>query len=97
MLDREVGLTRQGPKKAAHIPAASEARVDCQRPVYRPDHGADVLAEMSQHQGGVGEDGRVVLRRLERLASEIDGVAAGCFRVFGPAVLDEPEMADRRP
>ena len=91
MPDREVGPTRQGSKKAAHIPAASKARIDCQRTVHQTDHRADVLAEVSQHQGGVGEDGRVVLRRLKRLPSEIDGVAAGCFRVFGPAVLDEPE------
>ena len=95
MLDREVRLTRQGSEKAANIPAAGEARVDCQRTVYQPDHGAKVLAEVSQHQGGVDEDGLVVLRRLERLPSETDGVATGCVRVFGPAVLDEPEMADR--
>jgi hypothetical protein len=39
----------------------------------------------------------VVLPHLERLPSEIAGLAAGCPRLFGPAVSDEPRAADRRP
>ena len=38
-------------------------------------------------EGGVGEDARVVLRRLERLPSKIDGLAAVRLRRFGPAVM----------
>ena len=97
MLDREIVLTGPDPENAAQIPAAGEARVERQRTVDQPDHGADILAEIRQHEGGVGEDARVVLRHLERLPSKIDGLAAVCLRLFGPAVTDEPQVADRRP
>src|SRR5216684_2099199 len=97
MLDREIGLAGKYPEKAACIPAASEARVERERTVDQPDHGTDVLAEKSQHEGGVGEDARVVLCHLERLPSKIGGLAAGYFRLFGPAVPDEPQVAHRRP
>src|SRR6516165_249953 len=96
MLDREIGLTGPEPKKAAHIPAAGKARVECQRTVDQPDHGADILAA-SQHESGVREDARIVLRYLERLASEIAGLAAGCLRFFGPPLSDQPHVALRRP
>ena len=67
MLDREIGLTGEDPEKAAHKPAAGKARVKRKRPVDQPDHGADVLAEVRQHQGGVGEEAGVILPHLERL------------------------------
>src|SRR5271165_1709905 len=79
------------------MPALGEARVECQRTVDQPDHRTDVLAEIPQHKAGVDKDARVVLPRLERLPSEVDGLAAGCFRLFGPAVSDEVHMTDRRP
>ena len=66
MLDREIGLTGKYPEKAAHIATAGEARVESERTVDQPYHGANVLAEVSQHEGGVGEDARVVLSRLWR-------------------------------
>src|SRR5260370_37415835 len=83
MLDREIGLTGPEPEKAAHIPAAGKARVECQRSIDQPDHSADILAA-SQHERGVREDARVVLRYLERLPSEIAGLAAGDLRRFSP-------------
>ena len=52
-------------------PAAGKARVERERTVDQPDHGADILAETSQRKGGVGEDARVVLGHLERPPSEI--------------------------
>src|SRR5437868_11476192 len=79
------------------MPAAGEARVECQRTVDQPDHRTDVLAEIRQHKAGVGKDARVILPRLERLPSEIDGLAAGCLRLFGPAISDEMHMAHRCP
>ena len=97
MLDREIGLTGPEPENAAQKPAAGVARVERQRTVDQPDHGADILAEISQHEGGVGEDGRVVLPDLERLPSKIDALAAICLRLLGPAVKDEPAVAERRP
>ena len=77
MLDREIGLTGPEPEKAGQISAAGEARVERERPVDQPDHGADILAQSSQHEGGVGKDARVVLPQLERLPSEAAGLAAG--------------------
>jgi hypothetical protein len=86
MLDREIGLARGEPEIAAHKPTAGEARVERQRPVDQPDHRAGILTEATQHKGGVGEDVRVVIRRLERLPSKVDGPTAGRLRRFSPAV-----------
>jgi hypothetical protein len=97
MLDREVGLTGPDPENAAPIPAASEARVERQRTVDQPDHGADILAEIRQRLRGIGEGARVVLRHLERLSRKIGGLATVSLRRFGPAVIDQPHVADRRP
>src|ERR1700730_12601740 len=96
MLDCEIVLASPEPQTAAQIPAAGEAQVERERTVEQPDHGADVLAELSQHPGGGSEDARVVLPHFERLPSKIDGFAAGCLRRVGPAVKDEPHMAHRR-
>src|SRR5215831_1193319 len=97
MRDREVGLTGMYPEKTADIPAAGEARVERERTVDQPDHGTDVLPELTQHESGVREDARVVLPRLERTPGKIYALAAGCLRRFGPTVSDEPQVADRCP
>jgi hypothetical protein len=81
MLDREMGLAGKHPENTAQIPAAGEARVERERTVGQPDHGVDILAESRQHEGGVGEDARIVLARPERLPSKIDTLAAGCLRL----------------
>src|SRR5207244_12075572 len=96
MLDPEIRLAGPHPEKAAHEPAAGVARIECQRTVDQPDHRADVLAEPRQYLGGVGENARVVLRRLERPPGKIAGLAAGCLRLFGPALNDEPQVTVRR-
>jgi hypothetical protein len=41
------------------------------------------------HQS-LGENARVVVPHLERLASQIDVLEAICLRLFGPSVMDEP-------
>src|SRR5713101_1664672 len=97
MLDREVRLTGPEPENATHIPAAGEARVKRQRALYQPDHGADILTEVSQHLGGIGEGRRIVLRCLERLSGKIDGLATNCLRRCGPAGHNELSAAYRRP
>src|SRR6516164_3530327 len=97
MLDREVGLTGPDPEHAAPIPAASEARVERQRTIDQPDHGADILAEIRQRLRGIGEGARVVLRHLERLSRKSCGLATVGLRRFGPAVIDQPHVVDRRP
>src|ERR1700730_13421853 len=97
MLDCEIGLAGPDPDVAAHIPAVGIARVERERTVDQPDHGTDVLSEASQHKCGVGEDARVALPHLERLPSEVAGLATACLRVFGPALNDEPRVAVCRP
>ena len=94
MLDREIGLPGPGPENAAAIPTVGETRVERQGPVDHPDHGTNVLAEIRQHEGGVGEDAWVILRHLERLPSKIDGLTAISV---GPAVDGEPPVAHRGP
>src|ERR1700719_4258002 len=79
------------------MPALGEARVECQRTVGQPDHSTDALAEIPQHKAGIDKDARIVLPRLERLPSTIDGLAAGCLRLFGPAVFDAPVVAQGCP
>ena len=68
MLDREIGLARPNPQRAARKPAARKARVKRERTIRQRQHGTNVLAEQGQHEGGVGKDARVVLRDLERLS-----------------------------
>ena len=46
---------------------------------------------MGQHEGGVGEDARVVRRHLERLPGEIAALAAGCLRFSA-----QPSMTSRK-
>ena len=77
MLDREIGLPGTDPEQAAQIPAAGKARIERKRTVDQRDHGADILAEIRQHKGGVGEDARVVAAPLERPPSKIDAPCGG--------------------
>ena len=59
MLDCDVGL---GPQSscAADEPAAREIRIERQGTIDQRRHGADVLAEIGQRLGGIGQDSRVV-------------------------------------
>src|SRR5712672_815573 len=97
MLDRNIGLTGPEPEKAAQIPAAGEARVECQRTIDQPDHRTDILAEISQHGSRIGESTRVVLPHLERQPREVDAPSAGCLRLFYPTGSDDLQVADCRP
>ncbi len=95
MLDREIVLTGPQPQDTTQKPAAGEARGERQGAVDQRHHGADILAEIGQNKGGVGQDARVVPRHLERLPGKIDRFAGG-LRLFGPALSDEPHLAHRR-
>src|SRR5260370_27749744 len=97
MLDREIGLAGPDPEHTAHMPAAGVARVERERTVDQPDHGADILAQMSQHESGDGEDAGVVLRHLQRLPGEIAALAAGCPPFLDPNLNTEPPRASRPP
>src|SRR6266478_688775 len=97
MLDREIVLTGEYSEKATQIPASGKARVERECTIDQPRHSAYILAQLGPHEGGVGEDARVVLRRLERLPGKIVGLAVICFRRLGPAVKGKVEVAERRP
>src|SRR5712672_3299163 len=97
MLDREIVLAGPDPDNAAHKPAAGIARVECQRTVDQPDRGGNILAEIRQREGGVGEDARVVVRRLERMPSKVAGLAVGRLQLLGPAFSNELDVAVSRP
>src|SRR5215472_14322161 len=60
MLNCEIEMTRPEPEDPAPVPAAGEARIECQRPIDQPDHGVDVLAEICERVGGMHQDDRVV-------------------------------------
>src|SRR5438309_4287688 len=92
MLDRKIGLAGPQPESAAPEPATGEARVERQCTVDQPDHGTDILAELRQHEGCIGEDARVVLPRLERPPSKIDGHAAKSQRIRDSAVMISSTM-----
>src|SRR6516164_6816445 len=97
MLDREIWLTGPDPQKATHKPAASEARVESQRPVDQSDHGLYILAEIRQHESGVDEYTRVVISDFERLPREFDGLLTRFFRLCRPAVSDDRHMTEGCP
>ena len=67
-------------ENSADKPASGVARVERQCPIDQPNHGADILADLNQHKGGVGEDARVGVRHLKRLPSKITGLAAGTVK-----------------
>src|SRR5215472_5478715 len=60
MLDRDVGLAGPHPERSADRPAARKAGVECEGAIDQRDHRADILAEISQRQGGVGQGARIV-------------------------------------
>jgi hypothetical protein len=60
MLDRDVRLAPPNPEEAANVPAAGVIRIQRQAMVNQRYHGADVLAEIGQREGGIRQDARVV-------------------------------------
>src|SRR3954452_7487187 len=97
MLNREIVLTGSYSQRAAQIPTPCEARVQRERTVDQPNHRPNVLAESSQHGGGIGKDAWIVMRHLKRLSSKIDGPTTACFRSFSPAFSNDPQVAIRCP
>src|SRR4051812_48819786 len=97
MLNREIVLTGIYPETATRKPAAREARVESERAIEQPDHGADIFAEITKHESGVDENVRVVFAGIERLPRQIHARASGSLRRFGPAPSRKVDVADRRP
>src|SRR5215212_415429 len=94
MFDCEIVLSSESPEKAAQIPAAGEAWVQRECAVDQPHHGTDVLAQSRQHNGDVGDDTRIVLPDLECPPGEFDALLSIILRCFGPALSDEPHVAN---
>src|ERR1700730_3887800 len=97
MFDRSVRLTGPAPEYPAGVPPTRKAWVEHQRAVDQRHHGADVLAEKSQHEGGICEHTWVVAGDLKDPPSKIGALQAVCLRVFAPAVLNETIPAKRGP
>src|SRR5215813_5164583 len=93
-LDRDVELARPQPEQAADSPAAREARVECQRSVDQRHHRADILVEIGQRLGGIGQDARVVAGHLQGSPGEIGALEAVRCRIFAPTVKKQPNTAD---
>ena len=97
MLYCQIGLASDQPHGTAGVPAACEARVQQQRAIGQRDHGADVLAEIGERKGGIGQDGGIVAGHLQGPATALHSLAPILFRIVGPTVDIAHNMADRRP
>src|SRR5271157_3248199 len=97
MLDRDVGLARPSPEDAADKPASSVVRVEREGSVNQRHHGADILAEIGQRLGGIGQDARVVADHFQGSPREIGALQTVRRPVFAPAVMKQPITAIRGP
>jgi len=97
MLDRCIVLTSIRPEKTADVPAACETRVQRERPIDQSEHHSDILPEIRQHEGRVGEDTWVIFPYLKGLPSKLNCREAGRVRLFGPSVKNQSHFADRGP
>jgi hypothetical protein len=56
---------------AADVPAASVVWVERQRTINQRHHGADVLAEIRQHDGGIHQDAGILAGHFQGSPGEI--------------------------
>src|SRR6516225_4776903 len=96
MLNRQPGLTCPQAKPTASAPAFSKAWITPQRSIDHPRGGANVLAEISEYDRGVGKDIRVAGGIASSLLCKIDCFAAVRLLVFGPTVEIQLAMAECR-
>src|SRR5438105_10338795 len=97
VLDRNVGLTRPSPEDAADMPASSVVRVEREGSVNQRHHGADLLAEIGQCEGGIRQDARVVAGHFQGSPCEIGALPTVCPRILAPTVENLPSTAVRGP
>ena len=71
------------------MPATREDWIEGQRSVNQRHHRVDILAEISQGSGGIGENGWVIPANAKRPACEIQAAAACRRRVIRPAATKE--------
>jgi hypothetical protein len=97
MLDRDVGLARPIPEHATDQPAPREVRVERQRTISQRRHGPDVLAEISQREGGIRQSPRIIAGQLQGSFGEIDTLQTVRLRIFAPTVNEEAKTAECGP
>src|ERR1700756_1704343 len=96
-LDCSVKLARKKQENGTDVPAARKARVERQRPIDQRHNRADILAEIGQREGGIGQSARIVTGHLQRPPGEIDTLAAVCRGVGTRPIRLKPKAADRSP
>src|SRR5436309_15953113 len=93
MLDRDVRLARKIPEDAADEPAACEIRVEREGTLDQRRHGADVLSEIGQREGGLRQNARIVAGYFQRAPCELGALQSVSRRIFGPTVHMQPKTA----
>src|SRR5260370_1890843 len=97
MLDSEIRLLGKQLEKAAGVPAAHVARIERQRTINQRRHCTDVLTEIAQRSGSIGQHSRIVPGDLKRALSAIDALSTINLRVSAPADEVAVKMEDRGP
>src|SRR6266567_5036230 len=97
MLDRDVQLSRPHPQVPTEVPATREIRVERQRTVNQCNHGAEVLTEIGQREGGICEGARLVAGHFQGSPGEIDALQTVRLPIFAPIFEKLPSIADRSP
>jgi hypothetical protein len=63
--------------------------------VNQSHHRADVLAEIGQSMGGIGEGAGIISRNLQGTPSEVGALQSVCDRIFASALSHKPKAANR--
>ena len=79
------------------MPAAREVRVERQGAIDQRHHGADVLAEIGQREGGIRQDARIVAGHFQGSPCEIGALQTVRLRIFAPTVKNAAENSRPRP
>ena len=70
MADCQLGLAGKIPEGAAVIPAFGKVWIERERPVRQHNHGINVFAKKSEHEGGFAKDIGVVVCNVDGLAGK---------------------------
>src|SRR5262252_2352496 len=97
MLDRDVWLAGPAPQNTANVPSTCETWVERQRAIDQRHRAADVLAEISEREGGIREGARIIAGHFQGSPREIEALLADRFPIVTPAVAGDPLTAHRSP
>src|SRR6516225_2360003 len=93
----EIRLSGPELQGAADVPAAREAGVERQSTVDQRHHGTEILAEIAQRKGGIGDGAGIVTGYLQSPTGEIDALATVRRWIIAPGVQAAPIVAERGP